>query len=162
MNSNIANSVKQDKRNSKDIMPLSSNDGCIIYELMIALKNIGQDLLITIMNEYKSLPDEQILHLLRQFNVDFDPINYITEEGRPKFISIKGDIFQINNIMSIERDQSWGYIKNEMVYRVIINRNATDALFLSNKIINFDSLQQREYELTKLKKIFEMYNIKIV
>lgn len=166
MNSVFKDLVAKDKRVKKDIMPLSQIDAEIIEEIMYALKNLGQDLLLIILNKYKTIPDSQFLHLIKQYNVDYENINLGEGEGesieKPKYIDLKGNILQISLIQSITRDEIFNYSTTQMQYRVIINKTSTDNLFMHNHIIAFDSLQQREYELAKLKKKLELFNIKII
>lgn len=163
MYSNLKGSVDKDKRAKKDIMPISKIDAEIMEEIMVALRNMSQDLLLSILNQYKILPDAQVSTLLKQFNIDYDPANYIGEDVvAPKFVQIGEGFFQIQNIISIERDSQWSYSTSEMQHRLIINKNVLDNLFLSNKIIFFSSLQQRELEVARLRKKLEMYNIKIL
>lgn len=172
-------SKKKDTRKNDSISNLTlslldnkiKEENLIILELVEALKNCNEDLLAEIMLKFRLIPNKQLLILLKQFIIDYDPnIKEIEEEnglpeGSKNFIIPKRKFIKINNEFIIElkflnrADKDDTYKNGIMNYRIIINKDSEEKMFYANSIINFPSEESRNLEFAKILKKMKFNDI---
>lgn len=129
-----------------NINPVSKIDAEIILEINDILKKLGaNEDLLSIINNYKALSDENILDNLMKFNASFNG-----EKGDSLvFISLSNFIFNVNCIYSITKSVS--YINNKISYCIIINESNNEKIAYANKQIMFNTQEKRDSELEEFK-----------
>lgn len=165
MRPNFKKASERDERKIEDIMPISIIDGRILSEIVYAIENRSLNTLSEILKKYKTIPDSQIWRMLQEFNVDFDPNLEVDEELEKLniyYISFKGmeprDL-KLNLISSISKVDRYNHSLGKTDYSIIVNEDPTDKLFYSNTIINYYTLQQREYDYNRIKDLMQTKNI---
>jgi hypothetical protein len=133
----------------------------ILSELVFALRGMNQDLLIGIVEKIGKIPDEEVVKLLQQFNIDYEPpIDEEDSNGKKKFIFINGDLFNSFFITLIQKREF--YENNKMVYKLLINEDKSDKVIYANTLIKFESLAQRDKEFAIITKKLEQVGIILI
>lgn len=69
-------------------------------------------------------------------------------------LDVKGELFDMWEFRSVQRSQRYDDVKQDMVYQILINKNAI-ATNYNDLVLEFDTLEEREDIMTKIKQKFD-------
>lgn len=121
MNDFLKDSTKLYSLGEQDIHPISPMDAEIINEISICLSKLNRNDLVSILDNWKKIPDEDVRDLLLSWNTGYKQ----QEETKYfiKFVNINGNKFLPFYIQSITTDEMWNYNKGENEYYVYLNKS---------------------------------------
>lgn len=157
MNRHLRKAVERDKRrNSYLISPICEEDASIIWELITALSRIedATDIKV-ILEDWKYLKDSDIYESLLQWNLDHPEgieDNEENKDGR-KFIQFEDELIELSLIKTVTKFNHYSYRKNEMDYRIVLNKDFPESSFLNNCYFSYPTLDERDKKLKHLKKV---------
>jgi len=155
-------------KKSRKIHPISNVDCEIVEQLITVFDNLQQEKLVGIFSEYKMFSDDEILKNLVRFNNNFDiskETEQISSDKTVKkfpryFVNVNNSIsIEVRSLVNFVRCEKYDYNSNEIVYQLIINKDDTNKLLVSNIIIDFKSSDEREQEFNRLQRLLSEFNI---
>jgi hypothetical protein len=151
----------------------------LIREIREAFKKLKCQEMVDILSQWGKESTENTADLIMSWNTYYDndvkddgSVEDILDEiisgkGKKKkipiiipWIDILGRAFKINMLLSIEKDQSYDFLRNKYKYQIILNRSEGTVVFYTNTTFDFDTKEQQDREYESLKLRLEPFNIK--
>lgn len=150
MENHLKEAVLAYKLKESDIAPISQMDAEIIYELRIICGKIKQDELKQIIDEWKHIPDDEVLNFLLQWNLDHPEI---IEKEAPKdkdFILLSELSLDIKFLCSVGKKERFDYQKGKNFYSIVINEFVSEHTPYYNLEVKYENKAERDKEFDNL------------
>jgi len=69
-------------------------------------------------------------------------------------LSIKGNLYDLWEIRSIESNQEYNDLKEQIVFLIILNRNGLAVNFTEVKF-EYDTIEERDADMKRIKEVFD-------
>lgn len=134
----------------KDIAPISQLDAEIIYELRIICGKLKQDQLKQVVDEWKHIPDDEILNFLLQWNLD-NPETIEKEPAKEKDFILTNELsLDVKFICSIGKKERFDYQKGKMFYLIVLNEYVSEHTPYYNLEVKYEKKSERDEEFDNL------------
>lgn len=136
----------------QEIHPISHIDCEIIGEIISAIGKTGKEDLKNIIEEWKNLPDWQLLDMLLQWNLDNGQLKE-QEQGSKNakdFIMFEGISLDVNYIKSIGKANKYDYREGNFVFAILLNENVDVKTPYNNLEIKYPTQEKRDQEYIKI------------
>lgn len=128
----------------------------IILELIIAIREIPAPLLTAVCEG--NLGDKKmLLASLKDYNINYN--SFEEEGGGEGFIVLGEERFNVEDIKNFNFWVGYGASKGTS-FGILINLDTTEKSSMSNKIIKFASMKQRDLAMVQLQRKIELFNKK--
>lgn len=132
-----------------------------IDELSVSLRNMNEDLLVDILNEF-SINSEIANQRILQFNIDYEKRTTEADgsDYSRKFIEIGEKIFEIKLLLSFSKKEIYNDNSNNgLSYHILINEDKdSKGLIYNNSLLTYYSEKQRDLAWMEIKKKLKFFN----